>query len=147
MQWICLIMLECERRYEKSFYNLGTGQTCPREHCDHDIHHHEMDPLSSIVSRDNELQERPQPVLGIWSKHLRRRKVQKVNVQGDMVSSYLFVKSCMVTESIWNHSPPLCWWAALRWRVWYSEVLLDLQVFHVEISSMEEVHSTCFPVS
>ena len=50
--------------------HLGAGQACPREHRDNNIHHHEMDPPSSVVSRNHDLQERPQPVFGVWSEHL-----------------------------------------------------------------------------
>lgn len=52
------------------FSNLGAGQVCPGEHCDHNIHHHKMNSLSSIVSRHNKLQEWPQQVFSIWSENL-----------------------------------------------------------------------------
>ena len=60
------------KAYMFVFSNLGAGQACPGEHCDDDIHHHEMDPLSSVVPGDNDLQQRPQPVLGVRSEDLRK---------------------------------------------------------------------------
>lgn len=53
--------------------NLGTGQACPGEHGDHDVHHHEMDSHSSVFLGDDELQQRPQPVFGVLSEDLLRR--------------------------------------------------------------------------
>lgn len=102
--------------------HLGAGQACPREHRDNNIHHHEMDPPSSVVSRNHDLQERPQPVFGVWSKNLEisaqfvdktiASKTFSWGVTNGWIKKnhhiYLFTKKENEWICIEGHLPPLC---------------------------------------
>lgn len=52
--------------------NLRGRHAEPREHRDHHVHHHEVDPVPAVVPGHDELQEGPQEVFGVRPEHLRK---------------------------------------------------------------------------
>lgn len=54
--------------------NLGVGHTGPGENRDHDVHHHEVHAVPSVVSTDDDLDERPQKVSRVRPEDLQERQ-------------------------------------------------------------------------
>lgn len=48
----------------------GSGYTCPGKYCNYYFHYHVMNPFTSIISRNNKLQQWTKPVLRIRPEYL-----------------------------------------------------------------------------
>lgn len=99
--------------------NLGGCQAGPGEHCDHNINHHKVDRFSSIVSRHNKLHEWPQPVPGVWSENLERRR----NSLTDSIHDYSIISFKCLNREIVEMIYVYCEWKDLM-KSFTSSVLM-----------------------